>query len=220
MSKIAKIVFCVVVLLLQAGIARADLMAVWDFGDSSSYYTTAATSENVNGTPTLTLAGGELDDNGKDGVAFADAAGNSHVAGQAAAWEDVAISDGDDASWIVTIDTTGWQDLSFYFDYKAWESSTTTLDFDYSLDGGVTWISILDDTTITADKAYHSFSYDLSSITALNNQSSVMLRIDDLDEYGNGKFAFDNLQITGTVVPEPLTLMFLAIGAAGIVRRK
>jgi hypothetical protein len=43
--------------------------------------------------------------------------------------------------------------------------------------------------------------------------------MNDLDEYGNDKFAFDNLQITGTAIPEPITMLLLLAGA-GILRRQ
>ena len=63
--------------------ASATQMAIWDFGPNAAGYTTNPTAENLVAMPTLVLSGGTLDPDGKDGVAYTDAAGVSHAAGQA-----------------------------------------------------------------------------------------------------------------------------------------
>lgn len=198
--------------------ARADLMAIWDFGPNASGYTEAVTMENVIGVPTLVLDGGEIDGNGKDGTSYTDAAGILHNAGQAGAWEDVRIADGKDAEWIMTINTTNWEDMTIRWDYKAWEPETSTFDLDYRIGGSGIWSVILNNRSITADGTYHSFSYDLSGITAIENQSIVEFRFYDLDRYGNGKFAFDNLELSG--VPEPCTIFLLSLGGVAVLRKR
>jgi hypothetical protein len=195
----------------------AQQMAIWDFGDSSAYYTELPTAENVIGTPTLVLSGGEKDNNGKNGVVYIDVAGVSHIAGQAAAWEDVKV-DGPDADWIVTLNTTGWQDISVRFDYKAWDPTTTSFDLDYRLSETDLWIEILNNESITADGAFHSFSYPL--LSDIDNQPTVQLRFYDLDENGNDKFAFDNLEFSGTQIPEPATILLFGLGVSAILRKR
>ena len=197
----------------------AQQMAIWDFGSSSANYTELPTAENVVGTPTLVVWGGEIDPDGKNGIEYVDIAGVSHIAGQAAAWEDVKVS-GDDAEWDVTIDTTGWESISVRFDYKAWDSTTTSFDLDYRLSDTAEWVSILDNDTIIADSAFHTFAYSLASIDAIENQSFVQFRFNDLDENGNGKFAFDNLEFSGTQVPEPATITLFGLGITAIIRRR
>jgi hypothetical protein len=64
-------------------------MSVWDFGPDSDHYTLVPQFEFVSGVPTLTAGGANYDDNGGNGVAFTDAAGNFHDAGQALHWNDV-----------------------------------------------------------------------------------------------------------------------------------
>jgi hypothetical protein len=219
MSRTVLFVFCFVAM-LTAQPARGDLMAIWDFGASSAYYTTAVTSKNASviGTPTLMLGGGTLDVDGKNGVAFTDAAGVAHAAGQGGAWDDVKVT-GVDAYWIMTINTTGWKDMAVRWDYKAWDATTTSCDLDYSLDGGSTWVNILNNTPLTADAAFYVASYNLSGVLELNDRASVQIRMNDLDEFGDDKFAFDNLQITGSAIPEPATLAIVLTGAI-IVRRR
>jgi hypothetical protein len=218
-----KRVFVSILVFLGVGfnpVIGAQQMAIWDFGQSSAYYTEVPTVENVIGTPTLVLSGGEKDLNGKNGVAYVDIAGVSHIAGQAAAWEDVAISSdiGPDADWIVTINTAGWQDISVRFDYKAWDPTTTSFDLDYRLSDADPWLEILNNQGITADGAFHSFSYSLSG--DIDNQSIVQLRFYDLDEMGNDKFAFDNLEFAGTQIPEPATIVLLGLGVSAILRKR
>ena len=191
-------------------------MAIWDFGDSSAYYSEVPTAENVIGTPTLVLSGGEIDLNGKNGVAYVDIAGVSHIAGQAGAWDDVKVS-GPDADWIVMINTTDWEDIGVRFDYKAWDPNTTSFDLDYRLSETAEWVEILNNQVITADETFHSFSYSFASNIA--NQSVVQFRFYDLDENGNGKFAFDNLEFAGTQIPEPATIILLSVGCL-LLRRK
>ncbi len=196
----------------------AEQLAIWDFGDSSAYYTEVPTAENVVGTPTLVLSGGEKDLNGKNGIAYVDIAGVSHIAGQAGAWEDVKISEGADADWIVTINTTGWEDISVRFDYKAWDATTTSFDLDYRFSETAEWAEIFNNEIITADGAFHSFSYALPG--NISNQSFVQLRFYDLDELGNDKFAFDNLEFAGMEIPEPATIVLLGLGISAILRKR
>jgi hypothetical protein len=209
----------VIASIILAGIsfnsAMGAQMAIWDFGDSSAVYTESPTAENVVGTPTLVLSGGQKDPDGKNGVAYLDAAGISHIAGQAGAWEDVKVS-GLDAEWVVTINTTGWSGISVRFDYKAWDPTTTSFDLDYRLSDAVDWSEILGDETIIADNAFHSFAYSFAN--TVDNQSFVQFRFNDLDQNGNDKFAFDNLEFAGTQIPEPASILLLGLGVAAVRR--
>jgi hypothetical protein len=214
---ISAVLFISLIIITSANAAQQ--MAIWDFGVSSDYYTEVPTAETMVGTPTLVVWGGEIDPDGKNGVAYVDLLGVSHIDGQAAAWEDVKVS-GDDAEWDVTINTTGWQNIGVRFDYKAWDPTTTTFDLDYRLSDTAEWIAILDNQTITADSAFHAFAYSLADIDAIENQSFVQFRFNDLDENGNGKFAFDNLEFSGTQIPEPVTIMLLGLGIPAILRKR
>ncbi|MGA2324427.1 MAG: PEP-CTERM sorting domain-containing protein [Sedimentisphaerales bacterium] len=197
----------------------AQQMAIWDFGKDANHFTTAPTAENVIGTPTLVLSGGTIDPSGKNGVAYTDAAGVSHIDGQAGAWDEIKIS-GDNARWIVTLNTTGWIDIGLRFDYKAWNSKTTSFDIDYRLNDTDAWTNILNNTPIVGDQTFHSFAYSLASLDAIENQSVVEFRFNDFDNKGSGKLAFDNFELTGTQIPEPATIGLFGLGITAIIRRR
>jgi hypothetical protein len=194
-------------------------MAIWDFGPDAAGYTTTVTAENLVGMPTLVLSGGTLDPDGKDSVAYTDLAGILHAAGQSAAWDELKLS-GNNAKWIVTIDTAGWTDIGLRFDYKAWNSKTTSFDIDYRLNDTDAWTNILNNTPITGDSAFHSFSYSLAALDAIENQPVVELRFNDFDNHGSGKLAFDNFELTGTQIPEPSTIALFGLGITAIIRKR
>jgi len=193
----------------------AELMAIWDFGAGSAYYTENVTAENVVGVPTLSIFGGEKDTNGKDGIAYTDAAGVHHDAGQGAAWNDVRVT-GPDAEWILTINTTGYRDIAIRWDYRSEE--TPSFDLHYRVGGAVVWSDVLADWPITADNAWHPFSCDMSYLSAIEGQPIVEFRVEDMELLGNGRFIFDNLELTG--VPEPCSLILLALGSLALMRKR
>lgn len=213
--KNATVLLTLIFLTVSSNPSGAALMTIWDFGPSSAYYTEVPTTENVVGIPTLVLLGGEKDINGKNGVAYVDAAGIHHDAGQGAAWDDVKVS-GLDAEWTLMIDTTGWKDIAIRWDYRSEE--TPSFDFDYRVGGAGDWTVILNNQPITGDDAWHSFSCDLSAISDIEDQMLVEFRAYDLDRAGNGRFVFDNLELTG--VPEPCSIVLLALGGIVLIRKR
>lgn len=205
-------------LLAQAGSADADLMAIWDFGPNAAGYTLNVTTENVIDVPTMSASGADYDLDGKDGRAFTDAEGTFHNAGQAVAWDDVSGTTSD-AEWIMTINTIGWKDMTIRWDYisdnTGGKKGPTSFDFDYKVGDG-SWINILNNETIVRDDGWHEFSLDLSSITAIEGQTTVQFRVNDLNRNDdNGDYKFDNLQLTG--VPAILFSLLVPNGGEQLV---
>lgn len=197
----------------------AAVLTVWDFGDSSTLYTQVPDYYNTIAVPALALFGSGVDTNGKDGIAYLDAGGIAHVAGQAAAWDDINKSGSEnDAALIITLNTTGFTNLAIRWDYKSEEAEY--FDFAYRTTADGAWTQIADNQAITPgwdDGDWYSVSIDMSGYAGLNNQSYIQLRIDDLVEGpGNDRFAIDNIEITA--IPEPCTLLLLGFG--GLLIRK
>jgi hypothetical protein len=209
MRTITSFILCTFLFCAQSSMAA--VLAVWDFGDSSAFYTESPAYYNTASAPALVISGGTKDADGKNGIAFTDAGAIVHIAGQAGAWDDIKIS-GSNASWITTLNTTGFQSLAIRWDYRS--EKATSFDLAYRTIAGGSWTQLADNSPITVNWAagtWNSVTLDLSSYTALNNQSYLQLRLDDLVEGpGNDKFAFDNLQLTG--IPEPTTLLLLGLG--------
>ncbi len=220
-----RIIALMVLVLLPAlsGQANAELMTIWDFGPTAGTYTLDPQYEYVTGTPAMSAGNADYDINGGNGIAFSsDAAGNSHIAGQSLHWEDVSGTGANDAYIIITIDTTGWQDMAIRWDYKSDatgnDQGPTSFDLNYKVGSG-SWINILYDQSIIRDDIWHEFSYDLSSETAIENQPFVQFRIDDFDNNDQeGDYWQDNVQLTG--VPEPATLSLLAVGGLVLLRKR
>jgi hypothetical protein len=198
-----KKLICAILILSVSSITSANAavqMAIWDFGPDTQHFTTLPTTENVIGIPTLDISGGIIDPNGKNGAAYTDIAGITHIAGQAAAWDEIKVS-GNGAMWIVTIDTIGWKDLGVRFDCKEWNPDTISFGIDYRLSDSEPWINIPNNAQIIGDGTFHSFTYSLAGITGINNQPVVELRFSGFDNQGSGKLAFDNFELMGTSVP-------------------
>ena len=82
-----------------------------------------------------------------------------------------------------------------------------------------------------ASETASEYTFDLSTVTALDDQSSVFFRLVDTSTTsanagtvaGGGTDRVDNFTVTATAVPEPSTIALLTLGgAAGLValRRK
>ncbi len=199
----------------------ATVLAVWDFGDSSAVYTQNPAYYHTVAAPTLALFGSGVDTNGKNGVAYTDAGGIAHIAGQAAGWDDINKSGtANDAALIITLNTTGFSNLAIRWDYKS--ELATSFDFAYRTVAGGAWTQTADNQAITPNweaESWGSMVINMSTYAVLNNQPYLQLRIDDLVEGpGNDKFAFDNIEIKG--VPEPTTLLILGLGAMLLKKTK
>lgn len=176
-------------------------IALWTFKDQSSFSLNsgmAATQESAVGSPTLTLKDGTLASGGTSGVAYDDALGVQRGANNAAQWSDIKTTSNGDADFYATVNSTGFQDLKIRFDYNS--QSATSYDVEYSTNGGSSWVQVANNVSISTG-SWKSTTYDLSSVSAIENNSSVMIRINDLVQgSGNDKFSVDNFEITGTPI--------------------
>lgn len=197
---------------------HAGVLAIWNFGDSSAYYTENPAYYNTVTAPMFQITGGEIDTNGKNGTPYIDAAGVEHIAGQAAAWDDIKKTGTGDAAILITLDAAGFSNLAIRWDYNS--EKATSFDFSYRLAPDAAWTSLHNNYAITAVwGTWYSVQIDLSGISEFNNASFIQFQIDDLKEGpGNDRFALDNLEITG--VPEPTTLVLLGVGAVLLKRSK
>jgi hypothetical protein len=185
-------------------------MAIWDFGPNAAGYTLNPAAYSTAAAPSLDAGGAAYDLDGKDGIT-----------GQALAWDDVS-GVTDDAYLIITVNTTGWQNMQISWHYLSDNTGAklgpTSFDFDYKVGAG-SWMSVLNNESITRDDAWHQTIINLVSITAIDNQPTVQFRVNDLDRNNpDGSFLLDNLELTG--VPEPATLALLLAGSMRLLVRR
>jgi hypothetical protein len=133
--------------------------------------------------------------------------------------------------WQFQVSTVGLQGITLSYDQNGSGTGPSTFQVQYSTDGtsftsfgssyvlpaGVTW----NGTTPNA-LGNTSFSDDLSTIVALNNASSVFIRLVDLNTTSiagaavgsGGTDRIDNVVISGVSTPEPSTMALLSLGGA------
>ena len=118
---------------------------------------------------------------------------------------------------ILEFSTLGFTDISVSWAQRGTSTGFDSRAFDYSLDGS-DWTNFgtdLGDLTST----WEVQSYDLSAVSAIENQSTVFFRIVlDGATSSSGNNRFDNITIEG--VPEPSALLLSAVGCLALLRRR
>lgn len=209
------------VLSLAAGAAQADTVAQWTF--ESSAPTTA-------GPFSAEVGSGSASGHHSAASTYSTPAGN----GSAHSFSSTAWSVGDYYQFQVS--TLGLKNLSLSWDQTS--SSTGPKDFSlqYSTDGThfstFNSYSVLGNGTSPnaswssagARNSVYSFSDDLSSITAINNVSSLFFRLVDADTSAinggsvasTGTDRVDNVLVTASPVPLPAAVWLLGSGLFGL----
>jgi len=187
-------------LLLAGALNASGQLIVFNLNDLAGGATTVTESQ-VPGTPTLTLAGVDVVPAGQAGVAYTDASGTPHAAGLAAAWGS-GINDPEGNRFTLRFDATGFQDFYIRYDYRSTASGSPTAVFRYQVGATGTFTDYGTD-TYTQDGAFHSMIRDLSPLAVLNNAGDVYLQWELAAGSASGTFRMDNLEVTGSAVPEP-----------------
>ena len=209
--------------------SRADAQifgAYWSFNDNTpTNWTTAAPTVNTLPSANLVRTGSALNNYNNTAVmgsaTYTAFDGSTHIFNQDSgnrrcmAWDTGSTGN----SFTLQLNTTGYEDFILRFDYRHGTGTgpTSLGPFEYSLDNGLTWTTIFNSSSISLSATYSPWSYNLSSISAIENVPSVWLRL-SFDSPAGNNFRIDNVEITGQEVPEPnqialLSLAFIAIYA-------
>jgi len=224
------------------GTAHATLLAFWDFNngfDAGSGAVQIAHPASI-GSGTLYQQRAEIDGNGKGGIAYTDPSnGIDAAAGRSMAWDDVGKSGENDAEFFIEFSTTGFKEITIRFDVQGnADHGITSFDLKYDTNplvdvtdppdvtgtikdfaGGLS-TSILNNEPFTPgiNAAYVEQVVDLTAITGLDNQSTLVLRFDDIKD--NDDMRLDNLRITGVPVPEPTSALLASLSLLGVFLRR
>ncbi|MES2438348.1 MAG: hypothetical protein V4584_04755 [Verrucomicrobiota bacterium] len=230
-----------------SGISHATTIAFWDFNDHPTLpsQVVQVIHNASTGAGILYQQKAEIELDGKTGVDYANAGeGLNAIAGKGMGWDDVAKSGStDDGEFFITFSTFNFNSIVVSFDIKGnldagegiqsfdLKYALTALDNNAAFTGTSTGASgsikvfagglntsVYNNQAVSTSDVYTRVSFDLSSITALNNQNYVALRFDDWKE-GNA-LSIDNLLITGIAVPEPTTALLGGITLLGLLRRR
>lgn len=200
---------------VAAQTSRANALASWNFDSLTTVQSVLHVSAS-SGSGTITF--GALSP--ADGLIHQVREGNGSP-------QSLAFSDVDIGEFVqIHTSTLGQSDVGVQWFQNGTANGTHTWDFQYSTDGS-TFFTGLDDYFVPFLGIWHddqtngtSFSVDLSSVSALNNQSNVWFRFIAVDD-GNdlGLNQIDDVVVLSNV-PEPTSLALLSLGGIGLLRRR
>lgn len=218
-------------LIVALQFAKADTIAKWTFETSNpgGYRAAGAWMTNI----TAEIGAGTASGLHHSGPAvYGVGSGNGSL-----------FSFGASNSWAVgdfsqfAVSTTGYQNLQISYDQVSSSTGPGTFFLAYSTDGN-TFTQIGSDYAVTAGSwsyntptSANSFNFDLSSITAINDQLIVYFRVVDDSTVASGGGAvkavgndrLDNFLVSAQSVPEPSVMVLTLLGgifAASVLNRK
>lgn len=159
------------------------------------------------------------------------------------------------------VGTSGFENISVAFDQRASGTGSRWAQLDYTLDGGVSWVSGLwnNGGGLSPHDTFYNFSVDFGAIAGADNNANFGFRIVSIfsplafdqnasladyeanaaymransaasytlgggtttGDYGvAGTWRFDNVTISGTVVPEPTATALAGLGLLTLVFRQ
>ena len=122
-------------------------------------------------------------------------------------------------SIVLTASTTGLEDVIVSWAQRGTSTGFNSRAFSYSTDG-VNY-TLVDTDTGALGSTFVTESYDLSSITALDDAPAVFFKITlDGATSATGNNRFDNILIEASVIPEPASVVLMGLGAVAMLRRR
>ena len=134
-----------------------------------------------------------------------------NAVGAAPAGYGIAVNSGGGTFIQFNFSTVGFEDLSLSYATLMTTGGFTTQTLSYSTNG----VTFTDFGSFSPTGTWSVASFDLSSISALDNAASVTLRLTFSGASGSGANYIDNIQVNAAV-PEPATVLGGLLGVAGL----
>ena len=192
--------------------AQGALITYFNFNDSNE----TADLPGIQLTPTITQ--NALDFSFAPGTAFNIATGDPSLGPNLALrLTNSNNGGGNPKTFQFSVTTLGLANLSLSYATQASVTGYTQTLF-YSIDNGATFVSTLLSFTPTTT-GFTVASFNLSGITAINNQANVIFQVALTQNGGlKGDFNdFDNIQLTAAPVPEPATVAAGALAGCALL---
>ena len=223
----------VLLLAALAPTAKADLIVYFNFEDSFNGGPPDFTSDVI-GFPDFNPGGGVVlttittDYNSNEMIAdhpgtdLNRSAGDIDIPRNGSPDVDVALTDADNNNnrhfdFNVFSSQGFYQDMTLSFAVKSQTGGFTNVTVQYSINGGSTWTTF-GTATIPTDSTPHVNSFSVPA--GANNAPNLAFRFFFTGGTGTSTHtqytAFDNLQLTGTIVPEPPTVAAGLLGVLGL----
>ncbi|AHF91440.1 hypothetical protein OPIT5_15645 [Opitutaceae bacterium TAV5] len=213
--------------ILACGLSgTANAAAVfWSFDTQTdglgSYATAISAIDGFASASSVTRTGTVQATNHLGGAAFTDfedtfwaGSGGTVSPGHSLTWNGNSINN----SFSVTLNTTGLESINIRLDVRSAGTSPLSAfsSLTYAIGGSEAVTIDTVDLTFATGSSFGEWSADLSSIVAINNQSSVTLTWNIATIPGGASLRVDNLQITAAAIPEPATLASVLGGAVAL----
>lgn len=109
---------------------------------------------------------------------------------------------------VLSLDTTGWADLNLSLAVAANATGATGMTFQVSSDGQ-NYVTVDAVISLTRDNAFRTISVDLSDYEEVEDKATAYIRFALAGITGSGTTRLDNIQVSGTAIPEPAVAVAL-----------
>ena len=222
-----------------ASTANADLVAHWNFNDSTANLVSgqlgvlnSLASNSGSGTLSASSSFNTVSNGTADGLfgtfsgsavnaVGADASGGSLVLQASLGGVSANPVTANGSSALFSVGKASFSDLSFSFAHRRTSTGFSSLQVAYSIDGGISFSNLGASINPGTSSTFTASNFSLAGNGAVNAASSIIFRITyDGATGGAGNARVDNVQINGTLIPAPGALALVGLGGLVAARRR